>query len=281
MRLKRAATVCTGTMLLALTGCLPELDLTPVEEALGTAVTVGWVADQAMAAAAGGTGPCVGAGVYCGDPDCRGELSAGNGADCVLPMSPAAEGTVGVQGSWVSADNAVFAMDFATIRNGERRLVVIGMTRVAAQREEDRIYVGYVGQDIKASNLSSYVRQTAWVIEIDTSGTPADPNDDTLLIYGGSEGAGIRRDNPIAPQVLDRVNTGIDLMAMIGVHVDPHCALNPVSGHVILDGVTLQQPGATGLKFHDKCDGEVDVLVSASAAFASSGQSVPIDIMGD
>jgi hypothetical protein len=267
--------------LIALAACDTDVNLTPVEQALGAAVAVGWVVDYAMASAAGSNVPCVGAGVYCGAPDCSGEISVGNGAECVLPMSETAEGAIGVQASWTSADTGVFGMQFGQVKAGKESLVIFGIAGAAAVRSDQRIYIGYAGENIKAKNgtlPSAYIQQTAWLVDIDTRDTALDPTDDHLLITGGTNGAGIDGDNPVAIGSGEISNVESRQMAFIGVEIDPSCPRNPIGGYAIIDGLSLKDPGITGLRFHRSCDGEVDVIASLGPAIASSGSSIPIRI---
>jgi hypothetical protein len=106
--------------------------------------------------------------------------------------------------------------------------------------------VAYAGQNVSVSSGATLAAQSAWTVDVDDHGSPADPADDVYTVDGAQQGA----------------STGTIAVAQVsltGVKLDPSCRRNPVAGMGVIQQVGTSMLEEDTITFHSACDGKVDV----------------------
>lgn len=236
------------------------LDISPVEDILGTAVPLAYAASLAMAAMAGNDIPCVSVTTSCDNPPCQGEVTVALNDSCVLPLGSVGNGYILVTGTWNDTDDANLTAVFqgATI-DGQDLMVRQGA--FAAVMSGGVLTMTYADQDVEVTGVNAAsISQGAWTAEVDNQGTVLDVSDDVMTIYGAREYVG---------------TSGIATVTLTDVVWSPSCFANPTSGEALVLAVGEGSPSELG--FHSACDGEVDVNFSLSPACIN--ESIPLDFL--
>ena len=241
-------------------------DVRSIEEVMGTAVPLAYVATVAKAAFDGEDVDCVSFAVDCADPPCTGVVNIEVSPACPLPLVPNASGQITVVAMGAATEIALMSAVFSEVDVGARKLMIRSVDSFIVSRDGSELRVAYVDQDVRLSSPRNVeVQQSEWVILVNTADTPGDAADDRLTLHGGRqqvEGARV-------------VQT-----ALAQVVMDSSCRRNPLDGVATIEITDGDRPGAsevTTLTFHPSCDGRADVLVSVGTSVASSGRSIALD----
>jgi len=245
----------------------PEPQTRPIEEALGTAVPIGYAASIAIAALSGHNPPCVTFETPCSDPPCDGGITIDVGEACPLPLLVNARGSAVVTGTWANEDTLFLAAVFGDVSVGERKLVVDRADAFVASREGESWTIAYADEDIAVnSSREVELQQSGWTLELDPGATPDDPFDDVITVSGAMQ----------AVENLRVTQTGLAM-----VRIEATCVHNPLNGLGTFEilAADVSDIELTTMYFEDHCDGRVRVVVSLGTGIASSGQLIELDLL--
>jgi hypothetical protein len=218
---------------LALVGCIKtggDVDLRPMEVAIGAAASLGHASTIAMNAMSAQTA-CAQVTRACASYPCSdGAVTITLGADCPLPLGGAATGVVSVTGTWQSATQATLSSTFTNVLAGANETVVVSATNVTATPTS----VSYTGQDVQAQGASALAAQSTWNVSLDGS---------KRYTISGTQQAGS------GGGAASQLNVS-------GVVLDPACTLNPVAGSATIQDVGGLSVSQANITFHSACDGK-------------------------
>ena len=241
----------------------------PLESTLGAAVPAAYFAAVSMSVLGGGTSPCAHVATPVGSGrDVEVDVSLGPGCP---PMFGAGEnGTVAVTGVW-TPELATFVMDFTGVTDGGSPMVVEGIASMTVTPSSDNhLEIAYGEQDITVatgSDAGGGLEQVAWVVDVDTAGTP-DPSDDTIAISGGDQSLlAVGGEAPMGD---------VTQVALGGAVFDPGCRRNPNSGIAAVQRAGNLGAGWVLFHFHAACDGTADVAAALAPYEPLITDSLPL-----
>lgn len=221
-------------------------DLRPVELGLASAVTIGQAAQLALTAMEGsGEVRCASVVTACADYPCEGEVLITYGGGCPLPLGGEAIGTTTVTGTWSAEQEARLDFTFTDVQVGEDGAAVASATTIEAVQADGITTVEYTGTTALAANGAAVGGASSWDVEINDSGTPGDPSDDSYTIDGTNAGGA--------------AGAGGGALSIEEVLVTPDCRLNPVGGTASITEAGLTNIRTDELTFHSACDGTAEL----------------------
>lgn len=185
---------CLATCLALASGCGlagGNNDLRPLEVSLASATTLGQSAAIALSAMRGsGEVTCAAITRGCTEYPCEGEVLITYGPGCPLPLGGEAIGVTTVTGTWSTASSAQLDFTFTDVRVGERGTVLAGATTIEASQLEGITTLEYTGSNASVRGGVALAAASVWDVEVNDSGTPGDPSDDSYVVDGSSTAAG-------------------------------------------------------------------------------------------
>jgi hypothetical protein len=274
-------------------------EIAAASEVLKTAIPLGYAAACAMDAVAGDTAPGVGFIAGIGGYPGNGLLSISVSGSLPLPVGADTSGTIYVAGYWTSQDQAILSVFFTDLSVREGTFVLKNTATFPVQRDTSGFRIVYASEDVNSTADTSMtvtltgqqmqfewkkfeavppvdsavgIDQNAWIIYVDTKGTPAIRTDDIYSVCG-------------AGQYLAASVSGASVvqLVMIDVAYTPAKRLNPYSGRGILRDIdiednSLPELGTAVLWFHNKNDGRVDVPIATGVYIGSIGKSFALNL---
>jgi hypothetical protein len=279
-----------------------EPEVSAVSKVLKTTIPVVYAANVAMAAVNGDTLPQV---VFR-----QGFTSfPGNGILYItisptypLPIGSDNSGGILVVGMWSSKNNAILTVLFSDLNISQGTFQLNSINTFPVQRDGDSLLAVYADQDVnsvkdtflvfslstgqiqteyirllaeKPTDSAIVVEQNAWIIDVDTKGTPTNLNDDVYSLFGAGQ--------YVEASV---VNASVVQLVMMQTLFTPAIPRNPYDGRGILRDIDvstgntghLPELGTAVLTFHRTNDGKVDVLVATGVYIGSTGKSLPLHL---
>ena len=244
----------------------------PLESTLGTAVPAAFVSAVAMSALGGTTSPCA---TVVTPPGAAGQqvgVDIHLGPGCPLPFDGERDGTLVVTGMW-TPQLATFVSDFTQVEQGDRELLVLKIAVMTVVPRDTHLLISYAQQDVETrtdESTSARLQQTAWVVDVDTRGTP-DPTDDILTVSGG--------DQSLFAMAGARSQGDVTQVAVGNAVFHARCRRNPSEGIAAVQRAGTAGGGMLLFTFHSTCDGRADVTGALSPYGLMLGQSVPLDFL--
>lgn len=198
---------------------------------------------------------------------------------------------------WADSTTAIFSIIYTNYRYNDRVLDLVGIQTIPVIKEGNTTHVAMASQDIqlnpdqesilsldlntmqvtseylrldmeRANDVYVAVTQNAYLIDIQTQGTPGNLNDDAYIITGGG-------------QLVEVTNNAAEIVqvAMIEVKIAPECNHTPVNGMSLIRVTGLEnqgfpEMGTALLQFNDDCNGKAEVVVGTGMYLASNGRNV-------
>jgi hypothetical protein len=250
----------------------PKAVVEPLESILGTAVPAAFVAASAMASLNGAAAPCANVSTPVGSDGGQVQVDVHLGPGCPSPFLDTGGGTMVVTGVWTPT-LATFFADFTQVQEGSTQLLVMKIATMTVVPQGTHLTVAYLQQDVEAGSgatSSAALAQTAWVLDVDTKGTP-DPTDDSLAISGGNQsllaGAGAQ------------AQASVTQVAVGNAVFGPGCRRSPQSGLAAVQAAGTQGGGYMFFDFHAACDGNAIVTAATAPYELLIGQAVPLDFL--
>ncbi|MCX6256936.1 MAG: hypothetical protein NTW49_03415 [Bacteroidia bacterium] len=129
----------------------------------------------------------------------------------------------------------------------------------------------------KPTDENIAIKQDAWIIDVNTNGTPDDFSDDIYTINGGAQKMAVNINETAT-------STSVYQLAMIQTIFSDQCLSNPSAGYALLQLVDLSQGGngtlnslvmgTTLFTFHDNCDGNAEITVATGNYITSTGDNI-------
>jgi hypothetical protein len=267
------------TMATAGVGCaIPQVhvDSRPVEEVLQTAVGAAYASTLAMAAVEGTVASCVDVISGCTTEGCPFRVEIEVGAGCPIPLAEReGSGLLVVGGVWMSSDTAMMLATYNELALGptsEWFVTEIGAMTVT--RTGSDLVVTYAQQGVAVldgyNSASAQLHQHVWVPQVDTANTLEDVTDDTYVVPGARPEAGSDADG-----------AGVLQLVITAAEVTPQCRRNPTAGMAIMQQVEAGKntgTSTTTIGFHDRCDGEAEVIAAVGTGVPAIGTRVPMQL---
>jgi len=276
-----------------------RIETEPIEATLKTAVPLGYAASLSAAVVNGEAPPDVEVLDACAGFPCTVRMRIACGPSS-LPHRMGGTGEVLVVGRWTSATQGVLSVSFLDAEAGSESYPVSTVVTFPVTVSGGRIKVVYADIDLDIAEgpidtidltepeIESELDRSlldpptdevialgmdAWVVEVETNGTPGDPGDDEYAVSGGGQYVGASSSSAAVYQ-----------LALVDVTMASGCELNPIDGIAVIQetaassglGAELPFLASATLSFHPGCDGEADVLVATGNYLTSTGQHIDL-----
>jgi len=134
----------------------------------------------------------------------------------------------------------------------------------------------------KPATSEAAIKQNAWIIEIDPSGTWDLYTDDSYTITGGQQDVSVITGQSVS-------ETSIIQLAMIGTRLGPECILAPVEGFALLREIGIHTGtensledlvlGTVFFQFNAFCSSKVDIPLATGNFITSTGKKIELDLL--
>jgi hypothetical protein len=168
---------------------------------------------------------------------------------------------------------AVYAAQDIRVRDTVDLLIAMGPAEIRMQRKRLEIS--------RPQTSEAAIRQEAWFIDVDPSGTWNDPGDDIYTITGGSQ-------NIQTVESGGHHSAGIIQLSMLETTMSPGCNLAPGHGYGMLQEISVEQSsgetpedlviGSLIYEFMPGCTGRFSILLATGNFITSTGKMVELNL---